>query len=431
LDQGKNIITVFEDDRRMAGFFDYDLAKDKYKDTRWEELLHIDATVYRRDKWEANAMIHKIIDKGAGHTCTAKQNPINEPGIWDFFLCHAQGAGSDQVKIIAEKLRQEGKTVWLDVDMQDRSTEAMMEGVAHCKSLVVFLTGSLPFATPASPIRTAAASSTALAEWHAKYEQQEELGTGKLSTVYRAFDKRLHRVVAIKVFRPPAAGSTFDEPQARALERASVIGRILTHVNIAACYDYVLSPTTSEFFQALELCDGPTLQQLLDTEGPMREASAVAYLSAVCDGLHAIHSKDLVHQYITLSNIRLSDDVPKILNFALARATSTSASGEAEVELGTLMLTDTAEVAGNPDYKSPEAWRGDGNVDSRTDIWSVGVCLFVLLTGEMPFTVPAGMTDKKHLVGEVLYKMDPAPDMRDIITKVHEQEVDSRRPWQV
>ena len=433
LDQGKNIITVFEDDRRMAGFFDYDLAKAKYEGTRWVVLLHIDAVVYRRDKWEANAMINKIVDKGAGRTCSTKRNPMNEPGIWDFFLCYAQGTASDQAQIVAEMLRKAGKTVWLDMDMQDRSTDAMVEGVTHCKSFVLFLTADKRLFEPATPSedRAAARGSDAMVEWSSKYVKQGELGSDRVSTVYRALDKRLQRVVAMKEFRPPA-GRAFDEPQARALERASVIGSRVVHTNIAACYDYIMSPDSSKFCQTVELCDGPTLQQLLDTNGPMREAKAVAYLSGVCDGLDALHTKGVVHQYITLSNIRLSNDVPKILNFQLARAAPVTASDEERgPELGTLMLTDKAtEVAGSPDYKSPEAWRGDGNTDNRTDIWSVGVCLFALLTGEMPFVVAAGV-EKKHLIGEVLYKMDPAPDVREVITKSHAQPMDSRRPWQV
>ena len=79
-------------------------------------------------------------------------------------------------------------------------------------------------------------------------------------------------------------------------------------------------PDISQFFQALELCDGQTLQELLDEHGPMREAMAVAHLSAVCDGLDAMHSADVIHQYVTLSNIKLVHGVPKLLNFQLAIA---------------------------------------------------------------------------------------------------------------
>lgn len=373
----------------------------------------------------------KIIDKGAGHKCSTKRNPLNEPGIWDFFLCHAQGTASDQAKNVAEMLKKRGKTVWLDMDMQDRSADAMLEGVAHCKSFVIFLTGDKGlFEAATSPRRKAPPGTNVLRDWDAKYERKSKLDTDRVSTVYRALDTRLQREVVVKEFRPPA-GHTFDEPQSRALERVSVIGCRVVHTNIAACYDYLMSPDSSKFFQTLELCNGPSLQQLLEAQGPMREAAAAAYLSQVCDGLDAMHTKDVVHQYVTLSNIRLSNGVPKILNFKLARAAPTATGdGDHAPELGTLMLTESSEVTGSPDYKSPEAWSDDGSVDSRTDIWSVGVCLFVLLTGEMPFTVQAGK-DKKHLIGEVLYKMDPAPDVREAITRVHSRQMDIRRPWQV
>ena len=437
----KNIITVYEDDRRKRGYFSYDLASVKYHGTEWEELLHIDATVYRRDTFEAEAMIKKILHRAdaVSQACVAKSDPINQPGIWDFFLSHGQATSSDQVMALAMRLKKAGRTVWHDMDMQDRGTEAMMEGVAHCRTLIVFLAGDKGlFEAPQSPVRLTGTASddtragTLARDWEHNYDQQEELGAGQMSIVHKSFDKKHHRICAVKIFEPPPPLVAFDEEQSKALQRTSVIGSRVMHVNIAACYDYLFTPT--KFYQALELVEGPSLQQLLDDEGPMREAVAAGFMSSCLDGLAAIHAQHVVHQDITLKNIKLSrDNVPKIMDFGLARATVGADDDDepAEVELGTLMLTDSTEVAGDPDYKSPEAWKGDKTVDYRSDIWSIGVCLCILLTGQPPFKLPAGMTDKRHLIGEVLYKMDPAPDVRDIIEAEHKKAQHPARPWLV
>eukprot|EP01047_Picozoa_sp_COSAG01_P041439 COSAG01_NODE_3555_length_5940_cov_3.170519_1_plen_267_part_10 len=137
----KPFITVFEEDRRRQGFFDYAKAHQLYGGTEWEPLLNIDSVTYRRDKFEAQAMVARIIQKASDADVAAATEPINAPGHWDFFLSHGQAAAGDQVKMLCFLLRAEGKSVWYDNEMGDRSTPAMEEGVRHSKNFVLFLSG--------------------------------------------------------------------------------------------------------------------------------------------------------------------------------------------------------------------------------------------------------------------------------------------------
>ena len=149
----KNIITVYEEDRRRQGYFDFALARPKYNETQWRSLLEIDAITYRHQTDEAEAMINRIIARATAMPAnfaavtTTTVAPRNQPGRWDFFLSHGQAAAGAQAQVLCLKLRARQKpdgskyTVWYDNEMQDRSTEAMMEGVAHAQNLLLFLSG--------------------------------------------------------------------------------------------------------------------------------------------------------------------------------------------------------------------------------------------------------------------------------------------------
>jgi hypothetical protein len=137
----KNIITVFEADQRKQAYFDYAKASQKYAGTEFEFLLSIDATTYRRDSYEAVAMTKKIESKSRQAALEPAVQPINAPGMWDYFLSHGQAAAGDQVMALSMHLTQAGKSVWYDMSMTDRSTPAMFEGVAQCSNFILFLSG--------------------------------------------------------------------------------------------------------------------------------------------------------------------------------------------------------------------------------------------------------------------------------------------------
>jgi hypothetical protein len=188
-DYDRPMITVFEEEARRQGHFDYGKARPKYVGTDWcasppphlprclhqseaamaqllgrrEPLLHIDSVVYRRDVEEAEAMLNRILKKSSGRDKPAPAAlPLNGPGAWDFFLSHGQAAAGDQVKMLCFLLRQRGQTVWYDNEMADRSTPAMEEGVRHAAVFLLFLSGDPDLsAPPAAEVAAAASPGTA------------------------------------------------------------------------------------------------------------------------------------------------------------------------------------------------------------------------------------------------------------------------------
>ena len=139
----RHVITIFEEDRRRAAFFDYSAAGAKYTGSEFEFLLNIDSVTYRRDKYETDAMIARLTDKMKQPNAAqrARVDPLNAPGHWDFFLSHGQAVAGDQVARLCLLLQEKGFTVWYDNDRLDRSTAAMVEGVQNCDNFVLFLSG--------------------------------------------------------------------------------------------------------------------------------------------------------------------------------------------------------------------------------------------------------------------------------------------------
>jgi hypothetical protein len=141
----KDIITVFEREERRAGFFDYAKAWERYRGGEWEHLLRIDAISYQRDEFQAEAMLKNIYAKSDRHRRPPpipKAKRKNDPGCWDFFLSHAQVTASDQAMMTRMRLVQDGKAVWYDNAMLDKSDAAMEEGVKQCACFVLFLTST-------------------------------------------------------------------------------------------------------------------------------------------------------------------------------------------------------------------------------------------------------------------------------------------------
>ena len=135
------IVTVFEEEQRRQAHFDYGKAWAKYGGTSYERLLNVASVVYRRNSYEAEAMVNRIIDKATSARPSRSASCLNHPGSWDFFLSHGQAAAGDQVKMLCFLLRQRGQTVWYDNEMTDCSTEAMEEGVKHSAHFLLFLSG--------------------------------------------------------------------------------------------------------------------------------------------------------------------------------------------------------------------------------------------------------------------------------------------------
>ncbi len=213
-----------------------------------------------------------------------------------------------------------------------------------------------------------------------KYEIKRTLGKGAMGIVYEAWDPIIARRVAIKTVRLP---DTADDPEteealARFRREAQAAGR-LTHPNIVGVFDYGESNDLA--YIVMEFVDGPSVKSLVDKQERFAIADTVRLMTDLLTGLKFSHDRGVVHRDIKPANIMLSSEGQgKIADFGIARIESSS-------------MTQAGTVLGTPAYMSPEQFMGQV-VDARTDIYSSGVVLYQLLTGERPFE--GGMSAIMH-----------------------------------
>jgi serine/threonine protein kinase len=201
------------------------------------------------------------------------------------------------------------------------------------------------------------------------YEIQEKIGAGGMASVYKAYQPKLDRHVAIKVMHPNIAADT--NFIARFEREARIVAR-LDHPNIVPIYDY--DEVEGQPYLVMKYVEGRTLKAIL-RDGPLEPARVMHVITAVGDALSYAHDEGILHRDIKPSNIILSQrGNPYLMDFGLARiARSGESTMSADVMLGT------------PHYISPEQARGNTDLDERTDVYSFGVVLYELLTGRVPF----------------------------------------------
>ncbi|MEK6652024.1 MAG: serine/threonine-protein kinase [Nitrospirota bacterium] len=203
-----------------------------------------------------------------------------------------------------------------------------------------------------------------------RYEVQKELGRGAMGIVYLGKDPKINRLVAIKTIRfDEVEQSQLAETKKRFFREAEAAGT-LSHPNIVTIYD--AGEDYDVAYVAMELLEGKDLSDLSSKENKLPLKEVLRIISSIADGLDYAHSKGVVHRDIKPANIMLikSGDV-KITDFGIARVMATSS-------------TQTGLVLGTPSYMSPEQVLGK-KVDGRSDLFSLGVVSFELLTGEKPF----------------------------------------------
>jgi serine/threonine protein kinase/Flp pilus assembly protein TadD len=203
------------------------------------------------------------------------------------------------------------------------------------------------------------------------YEILDKLGEGGMGAVYKARDKKLDRPVAIKFLSHHLSAS--GDSKARFIQEARSAA-VLNHPNILNVYD--IDEQDGKMFFVMEYVDGKTLKSHIGNlkagEGiPIRQA--IDWTIQIAQGLKAAHEKDIVHRDIKPENIMLTKDgLPKIMDFGIAKLK------------GGTGLTRTGTSLGTLAYMSPEQAQGIA-ADHRSDIWSLGVVLYEMLTGELPF----------------------------------------------
>jgi serine/threonine protein kinase/Tol biopolymer transport system component len=213
------------------------------------------------------------------------------------------------------------------------------------------------------------------------------LGMGAMGEVYRAFDTKLNRVVALKVLPERFA---LDPARLARFTREAQLLATLNHPNIGAIYGLEESNPSTGSLQAgralvLELVEGPTLADRIAL-GPMSVDEALTIARQIAEALEAAHEKGIIHRDLKPANVMVtSEGQVKVLDFGVAKAVyAGEEKGLVRLESVTVDQSVTGDVMGTPAYMSPEQARGE-RLDQRTDIWSFGCLLFELLTGERIF----------------------------------------------
>jgi serine/threonine protein kinase/Tol biopolymer transport system component len=218
------------------------------------------------------------------------------------------------------------------------------------------------------------------------YKILDKLGEGGMGVVYKASDTKLKRDVAIK-FLPTHFAK--DSEQRKRFELEAKAAASLNHPNIATIYG--VEELDGETFIVMEYVRGQSLRQIVDT-GPLKLDDAIKYATQIAEGLQVAHKHEVVHRDIKSANIMVDDqNQVKIMDFGLAKlATQT-------------LMTRQGTTLGTAAYMSPEQAKGE-TIDPRTDIWSLGVVLYEMISGQLPFK-----GDYEHAVIYTILNEEPEP----------------------
>ena len=257
---------------------------------------------------------------------------------------------------------------------------------------------------------------SAIPEKFGRYEIVREIGHGAMGVVYEALDPTIGRKIALKAIRFDGIGTTADEAARRFKNEARAAGG-LNHPNLVTVYD--AGEDNGILYLAMEFIEGVTLEALLRTQRTIATAQTIDMVRQICSGLDFAHAKGIVHRDIKPGNIMLAaHGLVKITDFGIARA------GEA--------MTITGQVVGTPNYMSPEQVLGK-TLDGRSDLFSVGVMLYEMVTGERPFEGQSITTIMYKIVHETPIsprKLDSTihPGLSAVIEKSLEKSAEERFP---
>src|SRR3954469_4661820 len=201
-----------------------------------------------------------------------------------------------------------------------------------------------------------------------RYRIERKLGAGGMADVYLAEDQELGRRVAIKILNSRHGN---DDQFIERFRREAKNAAALNHPNIVSIYDRGEAEDT--YYIAMEFLDGRTLKELIIGRGAAAINGAIEYARQILSGLRFAHRHGIVHRDIKPHNVLVDGDGRvKVTDFGIARA-------------GTSQMTEAGSIVGTAQYLSPEQARGSG-VDQRSDLYSLGIVLYELLTGTVPFS---------------------------------------------
>jgi predicted Ser/Thr protein kinase len=226
-----------------------------------------------------------------------------------------------------------------------------------------------------------------------RYVISAELGKGAMGVVYKAVDPNIGRPIALKTMRLDVSGGDSEDMLKRFQNEARAAG-VLNHPNIVTIYD--AGEDQGIFYIAMEYIPGRTLAQLLAEVHVVSAEKLVNVGTQICAGLDYAHIKGVIHRDIKPPNIMIAPDgTVKIMDFGIAKAGAS--------------LTHTGEVLGTPNYMSPEQVKGK-DLDGRTDLFSTGVILYEMATGERPFNGQNVTT----IIYKIIHETPAAPRELDV-----------------
>ncbi|HZZ64180.1 MAG TPA: Stk1 family PASTA domain-containing Ser/Thr kinase, partial [Candidatus Baltobacteraceae bacterium] len=249
-----------------------------------------------------------------------------------------------------------------------------------------------------------------------RYRLDNKLGEGGMATVFCGTDTLLRRRVAVKVLREQYASDA--EFVRRFYQEAESAAR-LSHPNIVNTYDVGREGDT--YYIVMELVDGPSLAEMLAADGKLPEPVAIDYAAQICNGLAYAHRQGLLHRDIKPANILITaDDVVKLSDFGIARAMSQQ----------TMAMTRPGLVMGSVYYLSPEQAQGL-ELHETSDLYSVGVVLYQMLTGTLPYTGESPVAVALKHVSDPVPAIDPAaggvsPALALIVNRLLQKQPDNR-----
>src|SRR5271165_2023474 len=238
-----------------------------------------------------------------------------------------------------------------------------------------------------------------------RYEILKMLGEGGMGTVYKARDRELDRTVALKVIRPELAG----KPEIlRRFKQELILARQVTHRNVIRIFDLGVADNLK--FITMDFVEGRDLKSVLTEKRKFPASEACDVIRQVCLGLEAAHNEGVVHRDLKPQNIMLdTQGRVYLMDFGLARS----------MEL--VGMTRTGALLGTPAYLSPEQAKGE-KVDARTDLFSLGVIFYELLTGVLPYradTMMATLIQRSKEPATPPNQLEPSipPAINDVVMK--------------
>ncbi|MBR6359720.1 MAG: serine/threonine protein kinase, partial [Lachnospiraceae bacterium] len=226
-----------------------------------------------------------------------------------------------------------------------------------------------------------------------RYEIIERIGSGGMADVFKANDTRLNRLVAVKILKQEFSN---DKNFITRFKNEAQSAACLSHPNIVSVYD--VGDDNGYHYIVMELVEGITLKKFIEKKGRLEVREAVGISIQIAQGMEAAHDNHIIHRDIKPQNIMISrDGKVKVADFGIAKVVSTN--------------TFTQTTVGTVHYLSPEQARG-GYSDERSDIYSLGVTLYEMLTGELPF---GGDSDVTVALAHIQNEARPA---REIVPSI-------------